>query len=87
MVTVSQRVASFLDMLSVNGDNQWYTRKEIAERAGVSKSPTLVAILNQYVKAGTLERAKYGLHKENPVIFYRIVLRQMPLPGMEDVDD
>jgi len=84
MVTVSLRIAGFLGVLWENHDTRWYTRKEIAEGAGVAKSPTLVAILDQYVRAGKLEKRLNEPLDARTFFVYRIVLKQMSLPWGEE---
>jgi len=84
MVTVYLRVMGFLGVLWENLDTRWYTRKEIAEGAGVSKSPSLVAILNRLVDEGKLEENTRWAVDEALPRQYRVVLKQMSLPGMEE---
>lgn len=51
---------------------EWYTRAEIAEKIGASKSPTLLKALAQAVEAGVLIQSR-GLDDHNrPVIRYKI---------------
>lgn len=51
---------------------EWYTRREIGEKIGASKSPTLINALKEAVEAGVLEWYKTIDEHNRPVIKYRI---------------
>jgi len=51
---------------------EWYTRKEIAEKIGASKSPTLLNALSEAVENGVLMSVKTTDDHNRPVIKYKI---------------
>jgi len=51
---------------------EWYSRKEIAERIGASKSPTLLNALSEAVENGVLQTFKTLDDHNRPVIKYKI---------------
>lgn len=50
----------------------WYSRKEIAQKIGASKSPTLLKVLASAVEEGVLETWKTMDDHNRPIIKYRI---------------
>lgn len=51
---------------------QWYTRKEIAEQIGASKSPTLLKALDEVVREEVLKVCRTFDDHNRPVIKYKI---------------
>lgn len=51
---------------------EWHSRKEIAEKIGASKSPTLLKSLEEAVAAGVLQTYRTTDDHNRPVIKYKI---------------
>jgi len=81
MVSVSQRLDSWIGSGQMSYDEAWYTTLEIARAVGCSKSPTLVAHLIARANVGVLLLGWVinDAGKEQRV--WRIAERQLSLPG------
>lgn len=51
---------------------EWYSRREIAQKIGASKSPTLLKELTLFVESGVLEQHLFKDDHNRPVIKYKI---------------
>lgn len=65
---------------------EWYTRREIANKIGASKSPTLLKELSQAVEEGVFQTWKTKDSHNRPVIKYKITdnYREMMLEEAEN---
>jgi len=84
VVTVAQRLDSWIESGAYHLDGAWYSTLEIARRIKASKSPTLVALLWDRERDGFLAVHEISSKQGKVMYLWCIIPPQMSLPGMED---